>query len=127
MDSFVLNGILWTIYIVPSNSHYLIDRTGNLTVATTDPKTLSIYISDRLSGEFLNRVLIHELGHCVLFSYGLLDYIHSMVMPKFWVEVEEMFCNFIADYGYQIFKTAYNILGNEAIRIVPYELERIVA
>lgn len=122
-----MNGYLWRVCYVDPNDPMLVDRTGHLTVATTDPNTFCVYISRDLSNGFLQRVLIHELGHCALFSFGLLDDIHRMVQPRYWVEAEEWVCNFIADYGMKIFSTAYSILGERAINIVPYEVERFVA
>lgn len=127
MNTFLMNGYLWRVKRVKSDSPTLIDRTGSRRVATTDPRTKCIYLSKSLDGDMLNRVLIHELGHCVMFSYDLLDYIHSFVHPEYWVEVEEWVCNFIADYGYKIFKTASEVLGEEAWLFIPYELEKIIA
>lgn len=80
-----------------------------------------------MNGDFLNRVLIHELGHATMVSYDLLQTIHQMVYPEYWMEMEEWICNFIADYGLQIFRHAYEILGERAWVYVPQELERLVA
>lgn len=110
-----------------SNDPMLVDRSGTLTVATTDPSTLTVYISEELNDKFLSRVLVHELGHCVIFSFGLLGDIHRMVHPFYWEEAEERVCNFIADYGMMIFSTASKTLGDRAVEIVPQELERLVA
>ena len=120
-----MNGSLWRVCFVDNDDPMLVDRTGELTVATTDPTTLRVYISNDLDGSFLTRVLIHELGHCAMFSFGLLDDIHRMVQPRYWIEAEEWICNFIADYGMKIFSTAYRVLGDRAIEIIPYEIERI--
>lgn len=120
-----MNGYLWRVCFVDNDDPMLVDRTGELTVATTDPTTLRVYISNDLDGSFLTRVLIHELGHCAMFSFGLLDDIHRMVQPRYWIEAEEWICNFIADYGMKIFSTAYRVLGDRAIEIIPYEIERI--
>lgn len=127
MDSFLMNGYLWRIRFVSHTSSYLIDRTGQLRLATTDPQTRYIYLSDELYGDKRNRVLIHELAHCVMFSYGLIKQLHFYVRPKYWIEAEEWVCNFIADYGYKIFKTASNILGEDAWIYIPNELERLIA
>ena len=32
-------------------------------------ETMTVYISDQISGEFLTKVLIHEIGHCIIFSF----------------------------------------------------------
>lgn len=111
------------------DSDCLIDRTGQMRVATTDPKEYKIFLSEQLlkDKEFLLRVLIHEIGHCVIFSYDLFDEIHKMVYPEYWIEAEEFICNFIADYGLTVFAIARSYLGDYAINIVPKELERLVA
>lgn len=127
MKSFVLGGIFWRVVRVSPNSTMLIDRTGSHTVATTDPVTHTVYLSRELGGEFLTHVLIHELGHCAIISFGLQDAIHQMVRPEYWIEAEEWVCNFIADYGMKIFNVAYLILGDEALEYLPYEIERFVA
>lgn len=122
-----MNGYLWHVEFVDPYDPILVDRTGTLTVATTDPETLSVYISNDLDKEFQFHVLIHELGHCALFSFGLLDDIHRVVYPPNWVEAEEWVCNFMADYGMTIFSIAYRVMGDRAIDIIPYEIERMIA
>lgn len=76
---------------------------------------MTVYLSDTLEGELLDRVLIHEIGHCVIWSYGLFDAIRAFVRPHKQIEAEEWICNFVADYGYQIFKAAKKSLGHEAV------------
>lgn len=127
MGEFELNGIRWAVMTVDPYSELLIDRTGHRTVATTDPKTHYIYLSSTLQGPFLVKVLLHELGHCVMVSYGLLDTIRSAVYSDKWVEAEEWMCNFIADYGFQIFSAAYKVLGKDTWRFVAQELNRFAA
>lgn len=122
-----MNGTLWRIKFVSQGSPTLIDRTGKSTVATTDARTHYIYLSDELEGDFLVRVLIHELGHCAMISFRLLDDIHRMVYPEYWIEAEEWLCNYLADYGLKIFSIMYSILGYEAWRCVPYEIERLIS
>ena len=122
-----MNGYLWkAIYVTPSDP-MLVDRDGVLTVATTDPSTQTIYISNAIHGYFLLRVLVHELGHCAIFSFGLLPDIHKMVYPEYWSEAEEWVCNFIADYGLSIYRSAYDIMGDEALNLIPSEIERLIS
>ena len=127
IDEFYMNGLRWNVRWTKSTDPILVDRTGSLTVAVTDSDSMTIYLSNQLSGSFLNRVLIHELGHCVMYSYGLVNEIHRMCKKRYWIEMEEFCANLLADYGNQIFGLAYAILGNKAIHIVPYEMERLVA
>lgn len=127
MDDFYMNGYHWHIKRVRPDSPELVDRTGRRTVATTDPYRYYIYLSDQLKGRFFSTVLIHELGHCAMISFGLLDEIHRMVEPKYWIPVEEFMCNFIADYGRGIFQTAYRLYGEKGLQFVPKEIERLIA
>lgn len=127
MRAFFMNGYRWRVIFVKPGSSKLVDRTGKKTVATTDPLTYTVYLSAGLSGDYLTRVLIHELGHCAIVSFGLFDDIHRMVRPRYWIEAEEWVCNFIADYGMRIFSAAYSILGDSAIAYVPRGIERMMA
>lgn len=119
MPSFAMGGDVWRVSFVDHESRLLIDRTGHLRVATTDPETNTVYLSKELSGDMLVRVLIHEMGHCAMVSYGLMNELHRLVKPWKRVEAEEWVCNFLADYGMRIFERARRVLGAEAINVVP--------
>lgn len=125
--AFVMNGYEWHILRVDPNDPRLVDRTRNVRLATTDPNDLCVYLSNELSGEMLTRVLIHELGHCAIFSYGLEREIHRFVKRRYWVEAEESICNFLADYGRIIFNRAAEVLGRDAWRVVPLEFDRLIS
>ena len=125
MNSFYMNGRLWRVQYVDPYDPMLIDRTGEQRVATTDPHAQMIYILKSLQGDFLQRVLCHELGHAAMISYNMLDEIHRMVKPRYWIEMEEWICNFLADYGLSIFKVAYSLLGDDAWNVIPCELEKL--
>lgn len=89
--SFYVNDIRWDIEYVDPYDSRLVDRDRYLRVATTDPEMRIIFVSKGLSDEFREDVLIHELTHCVIFSYKLDRYIRGMP--------EEYLCNFVAEYG----------------------------
>jgi len=108
---FKMNGKHWEIIFVDPFSEELVDRTGRLTLGTTDPVLGRVYISNELSGEFLVRVVKHELSHCVMVSYGLLDDIHKMVKPRYWIDAEEWICNFLADYGKEVWILTQRVIG----------------
>lgn len=127
IDSFYISGDLWHVRFTNSYNPILVDRTLRKTIGVTDPETMTIYLSNKLRGQLLNRVIIHELGHATLYSTGLLDELHRMVYPEYWIEAEEGLCNFLADYGNQIFGIAYSVLGEQAIHVVPYHMERLIA
>lgn len=127
IKQFILNGYFWHIQTVPYDDPILIDRTGQRTVAVTDFQSLSVYVSSDLSGEFLYKVLIHELGHCAIFSFSLDKEIHRMVKQEYWIEAEEWICNFIWDYGLKIFEALFNMFGDKALEFLPHEIEQLLA
>lgn len=126
IDNFFMNGYHWHVVYVHPESSLLIDRTGSFRLATTDPTTLHIYISSEVTGDLLTTVLLHELAHCVMFSYGLIDEICFMTKKRYWIEMEEEICNIIADYGKIIFTTFKDIVGDDAMMYVPREMERLI-
>lgn len=127
MRPFVLNGYFWKVEYVDEADPVLIDRTGTRTVATTDPDKYTVYLSRALSGDFLVKVVLHELGHCAMHSFGLVKDIHRMVYPEMWIEAEEWVCNFFADYGFRIFAAAYDIVGYDALNYIPSEFNRLAS
>lgn len=127
LNRFIMNGRIWNVRFTRPDNPILIDRTSNWTVAVTDPETMSIYLADNLHGDFLTRVTLHELSHAVMYSYDYLDDIHRMCKKRYWIEMEEFIANIIADRAHEIFERAYDIVGDDAIRFVPYHLERLVS
>lgn len=127
LKQFYMNGDLWRVRFVSPNDNVLIDRTGQRTLAVSDYSTMTISIASNLHGELLNRVFIHELGHCVMFSYGLLPELHRMVKKQYWVDAEEFVCNVLADYGHFVIRTARDVLGNKFTYVSPVGMERMIA
>ena len=69
---FVVNGVTWRIARVSSGSACLKRSDGSETVGVTDGNTFTIYISNRLRGAFLRRVMAHELCHVFCMSYNII-------------------------------------------------------
>lgn len=111
MRPFVLNGDVWRPVPVDSDDPRLIDRTGISRLATTDPSTMCVYLSNGLRGLDLEVVLTHEVGHCAMYSYGLLDSLHAIIPEDTWVDVEEWVCNYLANRGCEIIHAANTALG----------------
>ena len=127
INGFYMNNDWWDVKWTDSTDPILVDRTNTLTCGVTDPETMTIYLSNELSGEFLTRVLLHELSHAMMYSYHYLDEIHRYCKKRYWIEMEELIANLIADRAHEIFRRAYEIVGDDAIRFVPYELGRMAA
>ena len=86
---FFINGIQWEVIFVNGNSSYLMRSDGSITVGMTDWNNRCIYLSNRLRGGFLRKVLAHELCHCFCFS-------HNVYMP---IDEEERLADWISLYG----------------------------
>lgn len=89
---FVVNGKTWKLKIVPAHNRHFIRSDGSSTIGVTDNNDRTVYISDGLSEELFDKVLVHELCHVFSFSYGL-------YIP---IETEEMIADFVASYGRDI-------------------------
>lgn len=123
--TFWLNGRAWRVVRVGPNDPALFDRTGKQAVATTDPRTGMVRISRDLHGDFLARVLVHEVAHCALVSFGMMDELHEWCAPGREVEAEEWACNLLADYGLTVLRAAYAAIGPLAWDYLPAEFERV--
>lgn len=92
MNDFVINGIRWNIQYVNSDNHKLIRSDGSRTVGMTDWNTCTVYLDHNLRGAYLERVLCHELCHCICFSYG----IHMSIRQ------EELLADWVSLYGREV-------------------------
>lgn len=87
-----INGITWYMIRVRSDSPMLMRSDGSITVGMCDREAQTIYISDALHGRFLRKVILHEICHSAMFSYGI----------DMSVDQEELFCDLLATYGDEI-------------------------
>ena len=87
-----INGITWYMIRVRSDSTMLMRSDGSITVGMCDRETQTIYVSDALHGRFLRKVLLHEICHSAMFSYGI----------DMSVDQEELFCDLLSTYGDEI-------------------------
>ena len=87
-----MNGFEWDINLVEPYSPMLRRSDGSFTVGMCDRETQNIYISYQLQGKFIRKVLIHEVCHSAMFSYGI----------DMSVEQEELFCDLVSTYGDEI-------------------------
>lgn len=98
---FTVNNLEWNISLVEPHSPMLRRSDGGYTVGMCDRTERTIYVSSALQGEFLRKVLIHEVCHSAMMSYGI-------IMS---IEQEELFCDLIATYGDEIFEIADRVFA----------------
>lgn len=99
---FRINGIDWKLRLVKPNSGYLHRSDGSITLGMTDGNTNTVYINNKLDDYMFNKVLTHELVHCICFSYDI--YID--------IQTEELIADFVATYGFEIIELVEQIITN---------------
>jgi len=111
MDGFTVNGETWRVVRVAAGDPRLIDRTGELRVATTDPTCRCVFLSASLTPPMLDRVLLHEVAHAVTVSYGLLPTLRGRVRDGDNVGVEEWAANLMENHAMEAVRVAATVLG----------------
>lgn len=96
---YVMNGKVWQIKYVSPYSDMLRRSDGSVTVGMCDRNTNTIYVADNLQGQFLRKVLLHEVTHSAIFSYGI----------DMSVDQEEMLCDFLATFSDEIISVVDNV------------------
>ena len=69
---------------------------GTITLGVTDLNELTIYLFSGLKDELFRKVLIHEICHAFIFSYGF----------YLTLEEEEFVCSFVDTYASDILSNA---------------------
>lgn len=98
---FQVNGKTWLIQSVNASDNKLRRSDGSITVAVADNNDKTIYISRLLHGEFLARVIRHELVHVYSFE-------NNLHIP---IETEEIIADFMSLYGRDIIYLADGIIN----------------
>lgn len=71
MRPFVINGEAWGVTRVSAGDPRLIDWTGTERVATADPSSRTVYVNDMLVPPLLDQVMLHEVAHAIVSSWGM--------------------------------------------------------
>lgn len=95
-----MNAKRWKVVVVPSTSKWLTRSDGTLTLGVTDNNVMTVFLSQRLRGPLLRKVLLHELTHAWMFSY---NYHLSL-------DEEEFVCDFLASNAEAIIAKADEII-----------------
>lgn len=105
---FTINGINWNLIFVNSSSTDLLRSDGTISLAVTDWNRRSIFVSFAPMGNYLRRIIAHELCHAFCFSYDI-------SMP---IEQEEYLANWISLYGTDLIYLLDNIMSSLSRRAV---------
>lgn len=89
----------------------LVDRTGAERLATTNPATRIISISESVQPPMLDRVVLHEVAHAITMSWDLLRPMRSVVPEVAWVPVEEWAAQLVENHSIEAIRAASEVLG----------------
>ncbi len=87
-----INNIKWDIKFVPLDSYLLSREDGSTAIGVCDDNLKTIFICNTLQGDFLKKVLCHEITHAAMFSYDV----------ELTIDQEELIADLIATYGEEI-------------------------
>lgn len=106
MNDFFINGIRWKTKFVDVNDARLFRSDGSQTVGMTDWNTRTVYLADNLQGAFLEKVLAHELCHCICFSYNIhID-----------IEQEEYLADWVSQHGRKVIYLLDELLAKTTMK-----------
>ena len=94
--TFVINGEVWQVRLVPAGHHSLRRPNGSASVGCCDDRLKTIFIDRTLHGRFFLEVLAHEITHAAMFSYNV-----SLSLAQ-----EELLAELMATFGEEIIDIA---------------------
>lgn len=97
----VVNGVKW--HVVFTDNPYDLELNNTVRLGITDRNTHTVYIHSSLQGDLLKKVLLHELTHVWLFSYGY----------DLSIEIEEMLCGFVDTFLFDLSDTLNKLLESK--------------
>ena len=89
---FSINGEQWRLLFVPSNHVALLKPNGKFAIGACDDYTKTIYLDKSLTGDYLKKVMCHEIAHAAMFSYNI-----SLSLQQ-----EELIADLMSTFGDEI-------------------------
>ena len=89
---FSINGEQWRLLFVPSNHVALLKPNGKFAIGACDDYTKTIYLDKNLTGDYLKKVMCHEITHAAMFSYNI-----SLSLQQ-----EELIADLMSTFGDEI-------------------------
>ena len=105
MNAFVSNGVVWGVIRVPAGDPRLVDHGGTPRIATTDPTTHVIAILDAVEPPLLDRVVLHEVTHAIVMSWGV-----PRTLPPAGT-IDELFAQLMEGHALEAVQAATIVLG----------------
>ena len=111
MRPFVANGEAWRVVRVPAGDPRLVDRTLTERLAVTDPRRRCVFVRSDLTPPLLDKVLLHEIGHAITMSWGLLPRMRHEALRGDLIGLEEWAAQLIENHAIEAVVAASEALG----------------
>lgn len=104
MGPLVIRGHAWRVVRAAPGDPLLVDQTGTPRLATCDPTTRTIRMSTSTPPGMLDRVLLHEVAHAVMWESGLSELLPSAL-------TEELLAWFLESHSVEVLTATVSALG----------------
>lgn len=111
MRPLVIRGNVWRVVRVSPGDPFLIDRTGILRIATTDPIAKTIRISKAILPPMFDQVYLHEAAHAAMIETNVPELLSGVVNAGSQVLTEELLAWFLETYGIEVINAVSESLG----------------
>jgi len=102
MEPLVIRGQSWRVVRVLPGDPLLIDRTGVMRLATTDPVLKVIRISMEVLPPMFDQIYIHEAAHAMMVESGVADTLSQLPDERQHVIAEEMLAWFLESHAIEV-------------------------
>ena len=111
MRPLTIGNHVWRVVRVSPGDPLLMDRTGRMTIATTDPTTRTIRISKAVMPPLFDQVYLHEAAHAMMVEAGVPDLLQRLTDGRWQVLMEELVAWFLETHAIQVIDAVSASLG----------------
>lgn len=111
MGPLIARGRTWRVVRVSPDDPLLMDRTGHMRVATTDPTTRTIRISRDVLPPLFDRVYLHEASHAIMEEAGVNELLSQLPDDRQQVLAEELLAWFLETHAIEVIDSVSRSLG----------------
>lgn len=111
MRPLIIRGQVWRVVRVAPGDPLLIDRTGTRTIATTDPASKVIRISNLVMPPSFDQVYLHEATHAMMEEAGVNELLSRLPDDRQQILAEEMLAWFLEHHAIEVVDAVSASLG----------------
>ena len=111
MRPLAIGNHVWRVVRVNPGDPLLIDRTGVMRIATTDPSDRTIRISSDVMPPLFDQVYLHEAAHAAMVEAGITDLLSAATDDRQQVLAEELLAWFLENHAVQVVDAVSRSLG----------------